>query len=264
MSDAQQRGAVTEKVRGVDLLLVVLLCCAVALGIRQSWTMLDFTAFVCGGETVAQHANPYLREPLQQCETRRFLALGEKSEVGLTLPAPLPPYALAPFMLLSLLPATVAAGIYALLTVAAIVATVSLLRDMTQLPAAWILAAIAIPDIYVSLPLGQLVPCIIAAAVATAWSVERGKPVFAACAALITLMEPHLGLPICALLFCIERGRATGLTRGRRRARCALAATGAARRQSYVSARDSPGARRIRGAKRRTTQPDAHALSRRT
>ncbi len=166
---------------------------------------LDFRAFYCAGAAVAEHRDPYLTEPLRSCENA---VRGFQPGRGLpfALPAPLPGYALAPFVLLSRLPFSLASALWALLLCASFASTVALLARMSALGAGTVVAALALGTAY-SISIGQIVPIVCAAAVAAAYFVSRGHDRSAALAAALATIEPHLGLPICLALF-VARPRA--------------------------------------------------------
>jgi hypothetical protein len=88
--------------------------------------MTDFRAFYCGGAAIAQGANPYLEEPLHSCERRTRMTTKPAFLASVTVPAPLPPYALVAFAPLSRLPFPLAAALYGLLSIAAMCAAVAL------------------------------------------------------------------------------------------------------------------------------------------
>jgi len=85
-------------------------------------THLDFVAFYCAGETIANRANPYLQEPLSTCEHRVSLEGGAPYRT--TIPAPLPPYALIPFAALSRLPFVIAYNVFSAISLLALLLAV--------------------------------------------------------------------------------------------------------------------------------------------
>src|SRR5580700_3565277 len=86
---------------------------------RPQSLLRDFNAFYCAGETIVHRADPYRNEPLGTCERSAgrpdFL---ERAPAYLAVPAPLPGYALAPFVLLALLPYAAAAGAWTFILLA--------------------------------------------------------------------------------------------------------------------------------------------------
>ena len=79
---------------------------------RATYLMGDFRAFYCAGAAVAQHANPYLEEPLRSCEQNAGPPAEPAFLRPVALPAPLPPYALALFVPFARLPFPAAALLY--------------------------------------------------------------------------------------------------------------------------------------------------------
>src|ERR1700686_3270147 len=78
---------------------------------RPSALMRDFNAFYCAGAALGQGADPYRAEPLGSCERGPRPAWLNRGIPNLAAPAPLPPYALAPFTTLARLPYEWAAAI---------------------------------------------------------------------------------------------------------------------------------------------------------
>ena len=112
------------------LLAPALLATTIALS-GPANVMGDFRAFYCAGEAVANGANPYLEEPLHDCELRVHIVAPARNAPSVTLPAPLPPAALLFFVPLSWLSFPLAAALYGLLLVAAMVAAVALFARAT-------------------------------------------------------------------------------------------------------------------------------------
>ena len=91
----------------------------------------DFRAFYCAGAAVGERANPYVNEPLHDCETHTQPP--ESAQIRqVTVPAPLPPYALLGFVLLARLPFLIAASIFTVASIAAAHA-----RDLAACGAHW-------------------------------------------------------------------------------------------------------------------------------
>ena len=103
-------------------------------------------------------------------------------------------------MLAARLSFTAARAIDALAIAAALLAAVwglSLLAIPFDLGA----LALALPGGYVLLAAGQVVPLALLALVFCGVALARRRPVVAGVLAALTLIEPHLGLPVCAGLF---------------------------------------------------------------
>jgi hypothetical protein len=170
---------------------------------RGSWPI-DFHAFYCAGAAVADRADPYRTEPLRTCENAsRGFAPGHG--VQFAIPAPLPGYALAPFVLLSRFPYLVAASLWTAILLASLALTVAALRFLCDLRVETILAALLLQGAY-AIYLGQIVPIVCAATVLAAFFLTRGRDRAAALAAAVAMLEPHLGLPVCLALFIARPG----------------------------------------------------------
>lgn len=167
---------------------------------RPAGLLRDFNAFYCAGHAISQRADPYRAEPLGACERtdRKPLA---SSLPGLSTPAPLPPYALAPFVLLAQLPYLAAATIWSLLLFAATGVAVVALHRMTGVAFSACVAAMVLGDGYASLCLGQLAPMAVAALAIAALFAQQRRYGAAGIAAVAAMLEPHVGLPACIVLF---------------------------------------------------------------
>jgi hypothetical protein len=168
---------------------------------RPSGLLRDFNAFYCAGAVLDRGADPYRAEPLGACERTAKPAPLIAGAAGLAMPAPLPPYALAPFALLAHLPYLAAAGAWTLFLALCVAITVGSLRRLTGLPIATLAFAFLLGDGYASIALGQIAPVAIAAIALAARLLAEGRDELSACAAGVALLEPHVGLPACASLF---------------------------------------------------------------
>jgi len=157
----------------------------------------DFIAFYCAGGAVAQGADPYRQMPLNACE--HALASGGIYASPVTVPAPLPPYALLGFSVLSRLPFLVAYLAFAALLAGALIAGTLLMRRL-GVPPLLTVAAMAYPAVD-SLRQGQPVLIVFLAVVLTAWALSRGRDRLAAVCSFAALIEPHIGLPLILALF---------------------------------------------------------------
>jgi Glycosyltransferase family 87 len=180
---------------------VLVLAFLFAPSVRPAGLMRDFNAFYCAGQTLNAGADPYRAEPLGSCERAPKPDPLLAGQAGLTAPAPLPPYALVPFRALAFLPYVSAAIVWTLLGIGAVVAAVWAMRKITGLPLLALVAAFALGDGYASLCLGQVAPIAVAAIAVAAWLLREGRDEWAGCAAGIAMIEPHIGLPLCASLF---------------------------------------------------------------
>ena len=158
----------------------------------------DFDAFYCGGRAVASHQDPYRESPLNACE--RQVEFRGPIVSGATIPAPLPPFALALFSPLSRLPAEAAYRWFTVVSLLALCIATVLLSRLADAPIILVLAAIA-PSAYDDLLKGQPVPLIFLALVAAGWWLRHERVHLAALAAASTLIEPHIGIPVCVAFF---------------------------------------------------------------
>ncbi|MGZ3517850.1 MAG: glycosyltransferase family 87 protein [Vulcanimicrobiaceae bacterium] len=166
----------------------------------NGWMMVDFRAYYCAALVERHHADPYLANPLHDCE-RAAPAPFYRAPRGVTVPAPYPPYALALIAPFTLVPfATAAALWWILLALCCIVAAAALAR-VTQLSffVAW--AALALSLGLASFPSGQIVPVCIVALLAAAFSAQRGNFGVAALAIGLAMIEPHIALPAAIAFF---------------------------------------------------------------
>ena len=161
----------------------------------------DFRAFYCAGRVLTERGNPYRNGPLHACEASNGPHLMFEKEPNVTVPAPLPGYAIAAFAPLSRLPFAVATGLWiALLAFATIGAALLSARFLGTSPAVTV-AAFGISVGIASVPFGEVVPIAICAICASAYFAWRGRWTAAALWAAAAMIEPHLGLPVCAALF---------------------------------------------------------------
>jgi hypothetical protein len=161
----------------------------------------DFNAFYCGGDTLNHGANPFLAEPLGACE--RIPKPGGLFSLGpnLVMPVPHPGYVLALFMLFAKLPFVPAAIVWTSISLTALALAIVLLRRITGFPPAACFCACALSAGYASLALGQVVPLALAAIVGAGYALSRGNDLAAAGCGALSMIEPHVGLPLCLGLF---------------------------------------------------------------
>ena len=165
---------------------------------------IDFLAFYCAGKVSASRADPYLAEPLRSCEEAAVSSLGFKMQRYLVVPAPLPPFVLAPFALFGVLGYRIAATVWFVLLFVAFSVTLVLLRRLSGLPPLAIFVPLLLADALASILIGQIVPLVLCAVCAAALALRAEKPLAAAVLAAATLAEANLGLPLCVALFAWE------------------------------------------------------------
>lgn len=171
---------------------------AVPLAIDAGLRACDFAAFYCAGEAVANGADPYRVMPLAACEHRVatgpfFAALG-------VMPAPLPPYVMAALRIVAMIPFGLAQHLLDAISVAAFAVSAYFLHRLTRLPGLVVVFAIA-PFAWIVLMLGQALLVMLCALTVCAVLLQRGRDRWAAAAASVLMVEPHVGAVVCLSLF---------------------------------------------------------------
>jgi hypothetical protein len=170
--------------------------------VRRFLSTNDFPAFYCAGQVARTGADPYQRWPLETCErSAAWLPAGYDPPLATLEPAPLPGYLVAFFAIVSLVPYLTASVLWVGLTVVATLAAIWALRELTGLPRLAIAAALFATDIVDCIAWGQLAPVAMLGIALCGLFLRRGQPRAAAFAALLTLIQPQLGLPVMLALF---------------------------------------------------------------
>ncbi len=160
----------------------------------------NFQAFWCGARVLFEHSNPYLNEPLHACEASHSPDFFVRYP-NMTIPAPLPGYALVLFMSLAWLPYTVARAIWCLILVAS---TVTIGNNISKLSSMPLITAFAASGLAVggsALVFGSLAPLPIALTVFAALELRKKRWNRAALFLGFAMIEPHMVLPACATVF---------------------------------------------------------------
>lgn len=178
-------------------LLLVTLAYAVANPPRIAATYLDFDAFYCGARILAAKQDPYRYEPLHACETRNLHAATPHAAV----PVPLPPYAIAAFVPISRLAYPSAQFLWWLLLLAAGVAIVLALGEITGLPIGFLSVPIVVGQVLPSLIVGSLALVPIALLSLSAVALRRERWTAAALLQGLACAEPHVALPVMLATF---------------------------------------------------------------
>jgi hypothetical protein len=110
----------------------------------------DFTAFWCAGKAILAHQNPYLDASLHACD----LSVGEPA--GLTTPVPYPPYVMALFAALALIPVGTSVWVWYAVLIVATGFTAMALTRLTGLHLAFTTSATTALLLLPSLWLGQV------------------------------------------------------------------------------------------------------------
>jgi hypothetical protein len=167
---------------------------------RTGFLMGDFRAFYCGARVASHGADPYHTEPLRSCEISLGKTAFFQQNPGVVIPAPLPGYVLAALVPLSLLPFAAAAALWAAILLLAWIACIATLMRFAGVPWEVALAVFALSLGALSLPFGEVVPIALAFIGMCAYFAWRGSWYAAALCAAGTMVEPHLGLPVCVAL----------------------------------------------------------------
>jgi len=199
--------------RGVLIVALALLAIAALrdlarLGDALPWHQLyDFGDFYCAGSVLDRGADPYRYEPLHTCEHRVNTGDAYRIDPKRVIPAPLPPYDFPPFALAARASFANARSVDAIFIVLAIAAAVAGLA-LTGIPLDVAALALVLPGGFVLLSAGQVVPFALVALVFCGVALARGRMPLAGLLAALTLIEPHLGLPVCAaMLAWVPRSR---------------------------------------------------------
>lgn len=169
----------------------------------------DFHAFWCAGSAIAHGADPYRAAALAACEHTSAPWGLYSAPAGLAVPAPLPPYALALFALLSQLPYPAAACVWFTLLVAAAwggIALSSRVLRVNRAVAAWMFL---LPATVLWIPFGEATPLAFLGAALAAYALQRERWSICALGLAVLAIEPHLALGawVCVALFA-QRARA--------------------------------------------------------
>ncbi len=176
--------------------------------------LVDVVAFACGGSVMARGADPYRVQPLTGCE-HAVRAPGLAWPPGaLTLPAPLPPYALAPFALASrIAPFAIVAWSWIALNLACVALAAAVLRRrLPELPPLTIAAFIIVATLPVGILYGQFTGVVLLAVAGCGELLAQGKARRAALCCAVALLQPQVGLaPLIALIVLVPRARLTAV-----------------------------------------------------
>jgi hypothetical protein len=153
-----------------------------------------FGAFYCGAVVLRTGADPYRTEPLRSCE-RKLPGYNAYRIDGAVEPVPLPGYAVAAFMPLSLLSFKAAFLLFSFLSIAATLIAAAALSKVTGFSPFVIGAALLLSDLYRNLSFGEIPPLVIGALALAAWALTKQRHTLAAACFGAALIEPHVALP---------------------------------------------------------------------
>ncbi|MGA8575549.1 MAG: glycosyltransferase 87 family protein [Candidatus Cybelea sp.] len=167
---------------------------------HAGWLGVDARAYYCAALAQREGRNPYYDAPLHQCESAGAAPF-YRAPKSVTVPAPYPPYALALFYPFTLVPfQTAMLAWWIVLTLALLVAAYALARIAGE-PALVGWAALALAAGLTSFSAGNVLPLALAAIVLAAFCASRARPIGAAAAIALAMVEPHLALPAAIALF---------------------------------------------------------------
>jgi hypothetical protein len=163
----------------------------------------DFRATYCGEYVTAHGGNPYLSQPLRDCEVsmehNAVLPLPNQA-----LPATLPPYAQIIFSPLGYLDSIKAQTVFYTVSFIVFLSAIWAVAQLSALP----LAVVTVPlifGLYVqSSKLGAIAVLAFAGLAFTALFYERKQYAACAVAACVTMLQPQTGLVLFAALFVSE------------------------------------------------------------
>lgn len=162
---------------------------------------IDFMAFYCGGKIIDRGVDPYRVEPLRSCEAAAMMQSRVTMQPGLVVPSPLPPYALAIFKLVCWMPFRTACVVFLFLSIAAVATSIGIVARLTWRRPFLVAAPLMASTFGASLPIGQVIPIVLAAMCACALAVRHDRRFLAMVGLGITMIEPHIGLPIGLAMF---------------------------------------------------------------
>jgi hypothetical protein len=156
----------------------------------------DFAAYYCAGTVARAHDDPYQAAPMERCRA------------GASNPAPIPGYATAIFSIASFAPYRDAAIGWMLVLCIALILTIWALHVASGISPLPLAAAVVGTDLIAGVSFGQISVLTILGVALCAMALSRGRHIAAALAALLTLLQPQIGLPIIlALLLWAPRTR---------------------------------------------------------
>jgi len=226
--------------RRIGILLAVL--CGLAIGVfiyaaahPPLLTGYDFEAFWCGAKALLQHASPYSNEPLHTCEATTsppfFLRYPQ-----VTVPVPLPGYAIALFTPFALVPFALARIVWMILQVFCALVIGRGIAKLSGMPPLTALAASGLAVLGPAVLQGALSPIPIALTVCAALALRRKQWNAAAILLGFAMVEPHMVLPACVAVFlAIPQMRIRLLAAGAGAAAVMLAALGPQVALSYFT-----------------------------
>jgi hypothetical protein len=169
-------------------------------GMRPENQLTDLRAFYCAAQ--ANNEDPYRVEPLRACEHAISRQATEFNDPAFVLPAPVPGYTIGAMRLIAWAPFPPAAAVFSLAQLAAAVAAVAGLARLGARPLLLNAAALGFAGFFLCIFHGQLMTFEIALLVLAALLLQKRRWAAAGLACAATLIEPHIGAPVCLAVFC--------------------------------------------------------------
>ncbi len=174
-----------------------------------TFAMGDFKAFYCAGRALAHHENPYATAPIAGCESVAAPAPLFVTKAGEVLPAPLPGYAIVPFIPLSLLPFAISSVLWLAVLVAVTIAAIALFARVGVADAPTIAVALAVILAAICFPVGELPPVALFGIALAAFGGQSNRPWAIATGIALTFAEPQIG--VAMLVVAMALGRRTAI-----------------------------------------------------
>ena len=175
-----------------------------ALGSKVHLFFGDFRAFYCAGSALVHGQNAYAASALYACE-RSPMPFGlYRALPGISVPAPLPGYALLFFAPLGALPYLAACAVWMVLLFASSIAAVVLLAKLVERPIPVAASVLAVGFAALVIPYGELATMVIAALLWMALALRREQWTAAACAGAVAMILPHLAAPALLAVFVLR------------------------------------------------------------
>ena len=168
------------------------------------WLMIDFRAYYCAALAQREGLNPYFATSLRDCERLTPRPYYHPPR-NVTVPAPYPPYALAFFAPLTLLPFPAAAVVWWIVLALCLALAAYALSRITAQPLAVAWAALVLSLGLASWTSGNVVLLAVAALVLAALFVQQGNSWAATVAIVLAMIEPQIALPAAVALFVCYR-----------------------------------------------------------
>ncbi|HVR45398.1 MAG TPA: glycosyltransferase 87 family protein [Candidatus Binatia bacterium] len=162
----------------------------------------DFDAFYCAGKVLANGGDPYRYGSMHRCETTNLRTITPHAIV----PAPLPPYGIAEFVPLSMMPYAQASVVWFLLLIGSAFVIIWAIVELTGLPLLLIAPCVLLSILFQPLTVSGLPPIPIALLTAAALAVDRGRHATAAVLLGIACIQPHVAAgPVLATFLVVPR-----------------------------------------------------------